>query len=71
MGKHNPIVVDYAKCSPCSALICIGVCPLGVLEKGTDGKPTITDEAYCNRCGVCASLCPTQAITITQNSKSK
>ncbi|MEM2081238.1 MAG: 4Fe-4S binding protein [Candidatus Bathyarchaeia archaeon] len=71
MGKHNPIIIDYVKCSPCSALICVGVCPLGVLEKGADGKPQITDEASCNRCGVCAHLCPLQAININYDNKNK
>ncbi|MEM3000448.1 MAG: 4Fe-4S binding protein [Candidatus Bathyarchaeia archaeon] len=71
MGKHNPIAIGYAKCSPCAALICIGVCPSGVLEKGIDGKPQMIEESSCTRCGVCASLCPTQAITIDQGSRNK
>jgi NAD-dependent dihydropyrimidine dehydrogenase PreA subunit len=65
MGTHKSfILVDYAKCSPCSALICVGVCPFGVLEESTEGKPQIADVKYCTRCGVCANLCPEKAIII-------
>jgi NAD-dependent dihydropyrimidine dehydrogenase PreA subunit len=68
MGKHKPIIViDYAKCSPCTTLICVGVCPFGVLEADADGKPQIVDPSFCTKCGVCANLCPTKAITITEN----
>ncbi|MBN1357421.1 4Fe-4S binding protein [Candidatus Bathyarchaeota archaeon] len=72
MGKRNPIIViDYGKCPPCSGLICIGVCPLAVLEEGANGKPKIVDEASCNRCDVCANLCPEKAININQDEINK
>jgi NAD-dependent dihydropyrimidine dehydrogenase PreA subunit len=71
MGKHSVILIDYAKCSPCSALICIGVCPLAVLEEGANGKPEIADETSCNQCEVCANLCPTKAITINKEAPKK
>jgi len=72
MGKCNSIVlIDYTKCPPCSGLICIGVCPLAVLEESTNGKPQIEDEASCNRCGVCANLCPEKAIKINQEENNK
>lgn len=65
MGKHNlPILIDYTKCAPCLTLICVGVCPFGILEAGTDGKPQIVDVTSCTRCGVCANLCPAKAISI-------
>ena len=72
MGKHSSIIViDYAKCSPCSGLICVGVCPFGILEEDTNGKPQIVDVVSCNRCGVCANLCPAQAIIINQDEPKK
>jgi len=72
MGKHPPIIlIDYAKCSPCPWLICIGVCPFGVLEAGTDGKPQIVDVVSCTRCGVCANLCPAEAIIINPSEATK
>jgi NAD-dependent dihydropyrimidine dehydrogenase PreA subunit len=72
MGKRKAmIIIDYSKCSPCSTLICVGVCPMGVLEVGTDGKPQIVDVESCTRCDVCVNLCPTKAITIKQNKQSK
>jgi NAD-dependent dihydropyrimidine dehydrogenase PreA subunit len=72
MGKRKSmIIIDYSKCSPCSTLICAGVCPMGVFEVGTDGKPQIVDFESCTRCDVCVNLCPTKAITIKQNKQSK
>ncbi len=65
------ILIDLGKCLPCSGLVCIGVCPLGVLEEGKDKKPCIVDEASCSRCGVCAGLCPQKAITVKQKSASE
>ncbi|TRO50918.1 ferredoxin [Candidatus Bathyarchaeota archaeon] len=67
MGKQETIIlIDYAKCPPCTGLICIGVCPLGVLEAGANGKPQIADIISCTRCEVCSSLCPSKAIIINQ-----
>lgn len=67
MGKQKPnVVVDYAKCPPCPTLICVGVCPFGVLEVGANGKPQATDLNSCTCCGVCESLCPTEAIKVTK-----
>jgi len=72
MGKHNSIIlIDYAKCSPCPELICVGVCPFGVLEADTKGKPQIVDAVFCTRCGVCANLCPAKAIIINQDEPKK
>jgi 2-oxoglutarate ferredoxin oxidoreductase subunit delta len=71
MGKHKPIRIDYVKCAPCSALICVGVCPLGVLEAGKDGKPKIVEVTSCTRCGVCEDLCPEKAIIINQSEPTK
>ncbi|MBT0160038.1 4Fe-4S ferredoxin [Candidatus Bathyarchaeota archaeon A05DMB-2] len=72
MDTHrSPILIDYAKCSPCQWLICVGVCPLSVFEQGSDGKPEPTDAASCNQCGVCAYLCPTKAITVTRIKQAK
>ena len=72
MGKHKSLIlIDYAKCSPCSALICVGSCPFGVLEARTDGKPQIVDVASCTICGVCVNLCPAKAITVTNSKQAK
>jgi NAD-dependent dihydropyrimidine dehydrogenase PreA subunit len=58
------VVVDHVKCAPCSGLICVGVCPEGILEQGANKKPKVSDEASCTLCGVCVDLCPTKAISI-------
>ena len=67
--QKQPVSIDHAKCPPCSGLICVGVCPVGVLEQGTDKKPQVADAASCTRCGVCAELCPTKAITVVKAEK--
>ena len=72
MGKQDSVIlIDYAKCSPCQGLVCIGVCPVAVLEEGANGKPEIADETSCNRCGVCANLCPAEAININPDEPKK
>jgi 4Fe-4S ferredoxin len=68
MDKQNAHVsIDYNKCAPCSELVCVGVCPLGILELGVNKKPQMVDLASCTQCSVCANLCPTNAIKVTSN----
>jgi len=65
MGKQkSPVTVDQTKCKPCEGLICVGVCPVGVLEPDSNGKPDVSDVSACTVCGVCADLCPTKAIAV-------
>ena len=72
MDTHKSLIlIDYAKCSPCSGLICVGVCPQGILEVGADDKPRIIDVVSCTQCGVCANLCPAKAITINPSKATK
>ena len=72
MEKHNSfILIDYAECPPCTGLICVGVCPFGVLEAIIDGKPQIVDFVSYTQCGVCANMCPEKAITINQKESNK
>ena len=72
MEKHKPIIlIDYAKCPPCSGLICVGVCPMGVLEAGANNKPQVIDVVFCTLCGVCANLCPLKAIIINPSKATK
>lgn len=68
MDAHKaPLEIDYAKCPPCSGSVCMGVCPQGILEADANGKPVVVDASSCSRCGVCADLCPSKAITIIKN----
>ena len=72
MDKHKaPIAVDQAKCTPCKGLICVGVCPVGILEPAENKKPQVSDAAACTMCGVCVDLCPTKAITVNRPKSSK
>jgi NAD-dependent dihydropyrimidine dehydrogenase PreA subunit len=63
--------VDAAKCAPCSGLICIGVCPEGVLEPGKEKRPELVDLTGCTVCGVCVNLCPAKAIKVERSEESK
>jgi len=65
------VVVDHAKCAPCSGLICIGVCPEGVLEQAADKKPQVSEAESCTLCGICINLCPSKAITTKATNKPK
>ncbi len=69
MGKRQklPVLIDIGKCTSCAGLICVGVCPQGVLEEGANRKPQVVALVECNRCGVCVNLCPAKAITITKH----
>ncbi|MFB3889178.1 MAG: 4Fe-4S binding protein [Candidatus Bathyarchaeia archaeon] len=58
------VEIDEAKCPPCPGLVCVGVCPQGILEPNAKGKPRVSDVSSCTECGVCANLCPSKAITI-------
>lgn len=67
--QFSKIIINYSKCPPCSTLICAGVCPVGIIEKGENQKPVITDISSCTKCGVCINLCPSQAITLEQQNQ--
>ena len=54
-------MVDKEKCIGCGA--CTGVCPVGAITIGNDGKAEI-DKEKCIRCGSCESICPMSAIEI-------
>jgi NAD-dependent dihydropyrimidine dehydrogenase PreA subunit len=45
------------------------VCPEGVLEEDTNGKPKVADTAGCTVCGVCVDLCPQKAIAVCRGQK--
>lgn len=72
MDKHKPLIsFDFSKCSGCVSLICIGVCPQGILETDAEGKPRIADASACTLCGVCVDLCLQKAITIISGGAGK
>lgn len=54
-----PACVKKDECLGCGA--CTGVCPVGAVTLGEDGKATV-DESLCIDCGACAATCPVGAI---------
>ncbi|HLC00971.1 MAG TPA: 4Fe-4S dicluster domain-containing protein [Candidatus Bathyarchaeia archaeon] len=72
MPERKPFIsFDRRKCSGCVSLICIGVCPQGILEADAEGKPRIADVSACTLCGVCVNLCPQKAVTVNSGGAGK
>ncbi|MFW6137562.1 MAG: 4Fe-4S dicluster-binding protein [Spirochaetota bacterium] len=55
--------VDLEKCRHC--LQCWVFCPDGSVNV-EDGKMTGFDYDYCKGCGICASVCPVDCITMEE-----
>jgi pyruvate ferredoxin oxidoreductase delta subunit len=60
--------LDLAKCVKC--LRCWIFCPEGSIKRKKDDSVEINYD-YCKGCGVCASQCPTKAITMKREGKKK
>ncbi len=56
-----PAKVNKELCLGCGA--CTGVCPVGAIQLGEDGKAEV-DESLCIDCGACAAGCPVEAIEL-------
>jgi len=54
-------VVDKEKCAAC--LSCVRICPYNVPVIDAEGAADI-EIARCQGCGICASECPAQAISL-------
>ena len=64
-GDYRP-EIDQGKCTPAkqNKAICFQCwlyCPDGVISKTI---PVKVNLEYCKGCGICAQVCPTQAITM-------
>lgn len=59
-------VWNKEKCTQC--MICWTFCPdMSIPQK--KGKRTETDFDFCKGCGICAKVCPFQAITMVKEDK--
>jgi heterodisulfide reductase subunit A-like polyferredoxin len=54
--------VDVEHCVKC--LTCVRSCPFDVPKFDIEKGEIVIDEAMCHGCGVCASVCPRQAISL-------
>lgn len=54
--------VDKDKCAYC--LTCLRVCPYGAMVKNVEDRVAQVITTACQGCGVCASECPAEAITL-------
>ncbi len=43
---------------------CVDVCPVGVFEKGSDGKVKVANPDECIGCRACEVNCPQKAIKV-------
>ncbi|MFZ5649256.1 MAG: indolepyruvate ferredoxin oxidoreductase subunit alpha [Bacillota bacterium] len=55
--RKAPPVVDLEACNQCGNCLRIGCSPISKIEEGVS-----IDPALCNGCGLCASVCPREAI---------
>jgi len=60
-------MIDKEKCTPCrrnkpACFLCWLFCPEAVISKTI---PVQINLEYCKGCGICAQVCPVQAITMT------
>jgi len=56
------IVVDASKCTLCMS--CVGACPSSALQDNAQQPEIKFIEKNCVQCGLCATTCPEQAITL-------
>jgi heterodisulfide reductase subunit A-like polyferredoxin len=54
--------VDADKCAYC--LTCLRVCPYGAMGKDPAQRVAQVIRTACQGCGICASECPAEAITL-------
>ena len=56
-------ILDKEKCIKCA--LCWIYCPDAAIKPGEDGYYE-ADLHYCKGCGICASICPVEAITMIE-----
>lgn len=61
-SPYGSLVVDGAKCTLC--LSCVGACPAAALADNPDQPQLKFIEKNCVQCGLCATTCPEDAITL-------
>jgi len=61
-APFGQVLVDKGKCTMCMS--CVGACPASALMDGVDQPLLKFVERNCVQCGLCASTCPEDAITL-------
>jgi ferredoxin len=61
-SPFGTVTVDKDKCTLCMS--CVGACPASALQDNQTAPQLRFVEKNCVQCGLCASTCPEQAITL-------
>ena len=59
------IKIEFVKCDNCKSYTCVDCCAMAVFSL-QENRPTIVDLDSCTQCGICADLCPQNAIEIKE-----
>jgi Pyruvate/2-oxoacid:ferredoxin oxidoreductase delta subunit/coenzyme F420-reducing hydrogenase delta subunit len=63
--RHSYAEVDGEKCVFCYT--CYRTCPHGAMEPDGENRVMKNKNAGCDGCGICASICPGNAVTMTDD----
>lgn len=61
-APYGAVVLDTEACTLC--LACVSLCPVGALLDNPDKPQVRFQETACLQCGICATGCPEDAITL-------
>ena len=61
-APYGAVLVDAEACTLC--LSCVGLCPTGALGDNPDRPELNFRESACVQCGICATVCPEDAIRL-------
>lgn len=62
-APYGAVLIDNELCTLC--LSCVSLCPVGALTDHADRPAVNFQESACLQCGICRTVCPEDAISLT------